>query len=586
MLVVDDELNITELVSLALRYEGFDVSSARDGRGALRAVREFRPELMILDVTMPDIDGLEVVRRMRAENIWTPVIFLTARDAIEDKVAGLTVGGDDYLTKPFSLDELIARVRAMVRRNNLAARQASSGVLQYADLVLDEDRLEVARGARQISLTPTEFRLLRFLMLNAGRVRVEGADSRSRVGVRLRGRWQRRGDVHQLPAQEGRSGAAAADPDGARVRVHAPFDAGLMSLRARLLSGVLVMTAVGLLAAGGGTYLALRSFLLGPRRSATDGGSSGGRSRPAPVATSTIDTMTLDLVAPPIAFVEVRDAAGRVVALHVPSSLSGSSPTPRLPAVLHPPPAPRAGVPSRERALQFDAPAVSGTGRYRVLVSSLPASGGVLIVAVSLDDVNATLQRLLRVELLIAAGLLAVLAMAAFWLLRRGLRPLERISEVAGTIAQGDLDVRVSPAEERSEIGRLGLALNGMLERLEDAFARRDRSEAQLRRFVSSASHELRTPLTSIRGYAALLRRGARHNPEDLETSISRIESEATRMAGLIDDLLLLARLDEQRPLDADPDRSGGDRASKRPTMRGRGTRTGRSPSTSPVRCS
>jgi two-component system OmpR family response regulator len=105
VLVVDDELNITELVSLGLRYEGFDVSSAHDGRGALRAVREFRPELMILDVTMPDIDGLEVVRRMRAENIWTPVMFLTARDATEDRVAGLTVGGDDYLTKPFSLDE-------------------------------------------------------------------------------------------------------------------------------------------------------------------------------------------------------------------------------------------------------------------------------------------------------------------------------------------------------------------------------------------------------------------------------------------------------------------------------------------------
>jgi two-component system OmpR family sensor kinase len=269
--------------------------------------------------------------------------------------------------------------------------------------------------------------------------------------------------------------------------------------------------------------------------------------------TSTIDTTTLDRVAPPVAFAEVRDAGGRVVALHMASSLSGSTPKPRLPAVLHPPPAPSGGVPSRERALQFDVPAVSGAGRYRVLVSSLPASAGVLIVAVALDDVNATLKHLLRVEALIAAGLLAVLAALAFWLLRSGLRPLERMSEVAGGIAQGDLDVRLSPAEERSEVGRLGLALNGMLERLEDAFARRDRSEAQLRRFVSSASHELRTPLTSIRGYAALLRRGARYDPEDLETSISRIESEATRMAGLIDDLLLLARLDEQRPLTRAP---------------------------------
>jgi two-component system, OmpR family, response regulator len=170
VLVVDDEPNITELVSLGLRYEGFDVSSAHDGRGALRAVRELKPEVVILDVRMPDIDGLEVVRRMRAENLWIPVIFLTARDATEDKIAGLTVGGDDYIAKPFSLDELIARVRAIVRRNNLAARQPTSGVLRYADLVLDEDRLEVSRGPRQISLTPTEFRLLRFLMLNAGRV--------------------------------------------------------------------------------------------------------------------------------------------------------------------------------------------------------------------------------------------------------------------------------------------------------------------------------------------------------------------------------------------------------------------------------
>src|SRR3984885_10152083 len=170
VLVVDDEPNITELVSLGLRYEGFDVSSAHDGRGALRAVRELRPELAILDVTMPDIDGLEVVRRMRAENNWMPVIFLTARDSIEDKIAGLTVGGDDYIAKPFSLDELIARVHATVRRNKLATPDARPVVLRYAHLVLDEDRLDVARGTRRISLSPTEFRLLRFLMLNAGRV--------------------------------------------------------------------------------------------------------------------------------------------------------------------------------------------------------------------------------------------------------------------------------------------------------------------------------------------------------------------------------------------------------------------------------
>jgi len=144
---------------------------------------------------------------------------------------------------------------------------------------------------------------------------------------------------------------------------------------------VLAMTAVGLVAAGGGTYLALRSFLLDrvDQQLMASRAAVGRGLRQSP--TSTIDTTTLDQVAPPVAFVEVRDAAGRVVALHAASSLSGSSPGPRLPAGLHPPPAPRNGVPSRERALQFDVPAVSGAGRYRVLVSSLPASGGVLIVA-------------------------------------------------------------------------------------------------------------------------------------------------------------------------------------------------------------
>src|ERR1700729_4244023 len=212
-----------------------------------------------------------------------------------------------------------------------------------------------------------------------------------------------------------------------------------MSLRARLLSGVLAITAVGLIAASGGTYLALRSFLLDrvDQQLMAARASVGRGLRQS--STRTIDTTTLDRVAPPIAFVEVRDTAGRVLALHTPSSLGGSSPAPRLPAALHPPPSSAVRVPSREGALRFDVGAVSGAGRYRVLVSSLPASGGVLVVAVSLDDVTATLGRLVDVESVIAAGLLIFLAFGAFWLLRRALRPLERISEVAGGIAQGDL---------------------------------------------------------------------------------------------------------------------------------------------------
>ncbi|MGO9902482.1 MAG: response regulator transcription factor [Solirubrobacteraceae bacterium] len=169
VLVVDDEPNITELVALGLRYEGFEVATAGDGRGALRAVGEFRPGLLILDVRLPDIDGFEVCRRMRADGVRVPVVFLTARDSTEDKIAGLTIGGDDYLTKPFSLDELVARVRAIVRRTSAQQRDAS-GTLKFADLVLDEDTCDVYRGDRSIALTATEFRLLRYLMLNQGRV--------------------------------------------------------------------------------------------------------------------------------------------------------------------------------------------------------------------------------------------------------------------------------------------------------------------------------------------------------------------------------------------------------------------------------
>jgi len=169
VLMVDDEANIAELVALGLHYEGFEVTCVGDGRAALRAVARVRPAVVILDVGLPDIDGFEVCRRMRAEGAGVPVIFLTARDSTQDTIKGLTIGGDDYLTKPFSLDELVARVRAVVRRS-AGALVAASGRLEFADLVLDEERHEVLRGSRSIDLTPTEFRLLRYLLLNRGRV--------------------------------------------------------------------------------------------------------------------------------------------------------------------------------------------------------------------------------------------------------------------------------------------------------------------------------------------------------------------------------------------------------------------------------
>ena len=167
MLVVDDESNITDLVSMALRYEGFEVETAATGRDAIRLVERFRPELVILDVMLPDVDGFAVTERLKSARVKVPILFLTARDAVEDKVRGLTLGGDDYVTKPFSLEELVARVRVLLRR---AGAEEESGRLVFADLELDDDTHEVRRAGGSIDLTATEFRLLRYLMQNAPRV--------------------------------------------------------------------------------------------------------------------------------------------------------------------------------------------------------------------------------------------------------------------------------------------------------------------------------------------------------------------------------------------------------------------------------
>jgi two-component system OmpR family response regulator len=167
VLVVDDEAYITDLVGMALRYEGFDVAVAASGREALSRAGEFRPDLLVLDVVLPDVDGIEVCARLRRDGIHAPVVFLTARDATEDKIAGLTVGGDDYVTKPFSLEELIARVRAVLRRTRPGDRPAR---LAFADLEIDEDAHQASRGGEPLDLRPTEYKLLRYLVLNAGRV--------------------------------------------------------------------------------------------------------------------------------------------------------------------------------------------------------------------------------------------------------------------------------------------------------------------------------------------------------------------------------------------------------------------------------
>ncbi len=169
LLVVEDEPNIRELLSTSLRFAGFEVHTAGDGQTALKLAESTRPDLLVLDVMLPDMDGFSVTRRLRDQGRQVPVVFLTARDDTQDKVTGLTVGGDDYVTKPFSLEEVVARIRAVLRRTGGPGGDDGARLV-FADLEMDEDSHEVHRGGRAIDLSPTEFKLLRYLMLNPNRV--------------------------------------------------------------------------------------------------------------------------------------------------------------------------------------------------------------------------------------------------------------------------------------------------------------------------------------------------------------------------------------------------------------------------------
>ncbi|OIU88729.1 response regulator transcription factor [Microbacterium sp. AR7-10] len=170
ILAVDDEPMLTDLLAMALRMEGWEVRTAASGLEALQVARDFEPDALVLDVMMPDLDGMSVLRRLRESGNLVPVVFLTAKDAVADRIAGLTAGGDDYVTKPFSLEEVIARLRAVIRRSGQGQTDDEQSILRVADLSLNEDSHEVIRGDDEIELTATEFELLRFLMRNERRV--------------------------------------------------------------------------------------------------------------------------------------------------------------------------------------------------------------------------------------------------------------------------------------------------------------------------------------------------------------------------------------------------------------------------------
>jgi two-component system, OmpR family, sensor kinase len=324
-----------------------------------------------------------------------------------------------------------------------------------------------------------------------------------------------------------------------------------LSLRARLLVGLVALVAVGLGVAAIVTYEEQRSFLL------TRVGQQVGDSR-VPVA------LTLGLIHPggararpvghrgspvraPTTFQTsgtyglVLDSSGHLIGPpHAFTSTDQAAPSPPvLPAKL--PISPFGAT----RFRLFTVNSKSGSSlQYRAAAFSVPG-GRVLVIAVPLRDADQTLQRLILVELLVAAGVILALSALGWVVIRLGLRPLERMGRVANAIANGDLGRRVSPDNQRTEVGRLGASLNQMLVQIEQAFADRGESEDRLRRFLSDASHELRTPLASIRGYAELFRLGAANEPEELARAMARIEAEAARMGVLVENLLLLARLDE-----------------------------------------
>jgi two-component system OmpR family sensor kinase len=312
-----------------------------------------------------------------------------------------------------------------------------------------------------------------------------------------------------------------------------------VSLRARLITGLLVLAAVGLLLLAGITYALQRDYLLtrvdqqvrqtiaigdhGPtahrgRGGLPDGDDRGGGPKPGGGP-------------PPGTWLLQRTSTGRTTSAD-PVSQYETSAAPVLPAKL---PVGR---------LATVKPSNSNV-RYRVLATA--TSSGVTVAAVPMQEVDSTLGQLLLVSGLVIAGVLAALAVLASWVVRVGLRPLDRLGTTAGAIAAGDLSRRVSPATQRTEVGRLGLALNAMLGRLERAFAERQASEDRLRTFLADASHELRTPLASIRGYAELFRMGAARSEQDTAKAMGRIEQESARMGVLVEDLLTLARLDEVR---------------------------------------
>jgi CheY-like chemotaxis protein len=426
LLVVEDEPTILELLSGSLRLAGFEVSTAASGAEAVRAAASSRPDLVLLDVMMPDGDGFEALRRIRSGGSEVPVIFLTARDEVSDRVKGFDIGGDDYVTKPFSLEELLGRIRAVLKRTR---PDAPASRLRVADLELDEHAHEVKRVRAP----------------NPAAVR------RGRLRSALRG----------------------------------------VSLRTRVMAtATLLVLLTSLVTAVLGTTL-LRSYLLSRADSqlqdfATVATRIVQRQQLQPSDSSSHQSLPAQFL------VEVVAKGGQVSMAGGPL---GSADGPRLSAAQ----LSNVGMP-------FTAAAADASGgSWRVLVEH-PSSGGHLVIASSLGDLDSAVTRLEVADALAAAVAVVLLAGLGLPLVRASLAPLREIESTAA-IAGGDLSRRIDHAAGHTEVGRLAEALDMMLASIEAAYRARADGEARalesqdrMRRFIADASHELRTPLTSMRG--------------------------------------------------------------------------------------
>ena len=562
ILVVDDEASISELISTSLRFVGFDVRTAANGAEALRVAEDFKPHAMVLDVMLPDLDGFEVCKKIRNEGVDTGVLFLTAKDGMEDKVKGLTLGGDDYMTKPFSLEELVARLRALLRRTGVDQIEIDDEKMRFADLELDEATHEVRRAGELLDLSPTEFALLRYLIINADRV-VSKAQILDHV-------WQYdfRGDMGIVETYISylRKKVDAFEPPlihtvrGVGYRLRMPpkqsmrsrklnNDWANSSLRNRLTIGVLVLSAIGFVGAGVGSQALLRNYLIhqvddqllsvvagtqerldraGIARDADD--DDGQRSAQTATPLNRVPTSIS---------VTVLDPFGNLVG-GIGGDFNSNQITDYVKGLL-----PGQVAAYGSKPFTIEAPGAD----FRVATTVLPSSLGSVIVAQSLADFDKTTHQIAVVFLIIGGLVLLFIAFASRQVIKVGMRPLERIEETAEKIAAGDLSARLDNYEPETEVGRLSTSLNIMLSRIEEAFDARMQSEDKLRRFVADASHELRTPLTAIRGFAELHRQGAVPEGEKTNELISRIEKESMRMGYLVEDLLMLARMDQSREL-------------------------------------